>query len=251
LLGKPEVLIAGTPLILTDQKARALLFYLAATGQPHTRDHITSLLWSESPSGDARHSLRPAFIVCAGPEVAQPLAGLMGLDDPAAVFQRFASGRRCYAAWVEGTLAAYGWVSFGEEEIGEMRLRIRLAPGEAYIWDCATALAYRRRRLYTALLGHIADELRAGGLCRAWIGVDPDNLASQKGIALAGFRPVADLIVARALAMRLVWVRGRPGAPEYVVADARRALLGDRDRAWLAALSSARATPAALLRNEV
>ena len=33
----------------------------------------------------------------------------------------------------------------------------------------------------------------------------------------------------RILALRLVWVRGRPGVPEYLVADVRRAVLGDRD----------------------
>ncbi|HEY4721317.1 MAG TPA: GNAT family N-acetyltransferase, partial [Anaerolineae bacterium] len=132
---------------------------------------------------------------------------------------------------------AYGWVSFNEEEIGELRLRIHLLPGEAYIWDCATAPAYRRLRLYTGLLLHIAEQLRAEGLCRVWIGADGDNMASQQGMALADFRPVADLVVTRVLAMRMAWVRGRPGVPESVVADARRALLGDRDRVWLTALS--------------
>src|SRR3970040_797155 len=58
LLGAPEVQSGGMPLALNHQKAWALLFYLAATGQPHTRDHLTALLWSESPTRDARHSLR-------------------------------------------------------------------------------------------------------------------------------------------------------------------------------------------------
>jgi DNA-binding SARP family transcriptional activator len=58
LLGAPEVHLAEAPLALNQHKARALLFYLAATGQPHTRDHLTTLLWSESPASDARHSLR-------------------------------------------------------------------------------------------------------------------------------------------------------------------------------------------------
>ncbi len=31
---------------------------------------------------------------------------------PAEVHQRFETGRSCYTAWVEGQLAAYGWVSF-------------------------------------------------------------------------------------------------------------------------------------------
>ncbi len=58
LLGAPDVQAAGSPLALNNQKARALLFYLAATGRPHTRDHLAALLWSESSDSDARHSLR-------------------------------------------------------------------------------------------------------------------------------------------------------------------------------------------------
>src|SRR5512136_1643486 len=58
LLGAPDVQVAGSPLALNNQKARALLYYLAATGRPHTRDHLATLLWSESTDRDARHSLR-------------------------------------------------------------------------------------------------------------------------------------------------------------------------------------------------
>ena len=61
LLGVPEVLYAGTPLLLHDQKARALLYYLAATGQPRSRDYLASLLWSESLESNARHSLRSSL----------------------------------------------------------------------------------------------------------------------------------------------------------------------------------------------
>jgi len=61
LLGVPEVRIAGTPLMLHHLKARALLYYLAATGSLHTRDHLATLLWSESPESNARHSLRSSL----------------------------------------------------------------------------------------------------------------------------------------------------------------------------------------------
>ncbi len=61
LLGTPEVRIAGTPLILHHLKAQALLYYLAATGALHTRDHLATLLWSESPESNARHSLRSSL----------------------------------------------------------------------------------------------------------------------------------------------------------------------------------------------
>jgi len=170
----------------------------------------------------------------------ESLAQLMQLADPTAIQQRLAAGKRCYVAQVGSALATYGWVSWNEEEIGEIGLCLHLMPGEAYIWDCATAPAYRRMRLYTALLIHIVEQLRLEGLCRVWIGADADNVASQNGMALAGFQPVADLVVTRVIGLRRFWVRGRVGVPDYVVDDARRALLGDRDQAWLTALDAVR-----------
>jgi ribosomal protein S18 acetylase RimI-like enzyme len=153
--------------------------------------------------------------------------------------RRLASGRRCFAAWVGEQLAAYGWVSFGQEYVGELNLRLSLLPDEAYIWDCVTLPAFRRNGLYSALLDHIAAELRREGLRRLWIGADLANLPSQRGIARAGFRYVADLLIERVLAMRLAWVQGRPGVPESLVSEARRVFLDNRDRVWLDALASA------------
>src|SRR5947209_13707258 len=61
LLGTPEVQIAGVPPTLHHQKARALLYYLASTWHAHTRDHLATLLWSESVDSNARHSLRSSL----------------------------------------------------------------------------------------------------------------------------------------------------------------------------------------------
>jgi Acetyltransferase (GNAT) family len=174
-----------------------------------------------------------------GPDLVPALAPMTGIST-SALFNRFETGRRCYTAWVEDQLAAYGWVSFDDEHIGELNLRIRLLPGEVYIWDCATAPALRRNHLYSGLLSYIIGELNIEGFCRAWIGADVDNRPSQQGIARAGFRHVADLVVARVLAMRQVWVQGRPGVPEPIVAEARRAFLNDRDKVWKAVTSSAK-----------
>ena len=174
-----------------------------------------------------------------GPESLLELAEAAGGDAAEEFRKRFESGRRCYAAWVEGELAAYGWVSFEDELIGELSLRLRLLAGEAYIWDCFTVPAFRQRRLYSALLVYIVADLRAEQVNRIWIGTNTENLASQRGIARAGFRRVADIGVARVLALRMVWVKGLPGVPEILVAEARRAFLNDRDRVWLNALSAA------------
>jgi ribosomal protein S18 acetylase RimI-like enzyme len=171
-----------------------------------------------------------------GPDSAHALAEAMSGTPLAEILRRLQAGRRCYAAWVGEQIAAYGWVSFDQEYVGELNLRVRLLCGEAYIWDCRTLPAFRRRGLYSALLAYILADLEKDGLCRAWIGADLDNVASQRGIARAGFRPVADMIVARALAMRLVWVQERPGVPEPVVAEARRVFLDNRDAVWLRAM---------------
>jgi len=167
------------------------------------------------------------------------LAVAVGNDSSAEILQRFESGRRCYAAQVDNQFVAYGWVSFKEEFVGELNLRIRLLSGEAYIWDCATLPDFRQKHLYSALLAYIVGELRAEKFRRIWIGADLANSISQRGITRAGFIHVADLLVARVLALRQVWVQGLPEIPENLVAEARRAFLNNRDQVWLTVPSSA------------
>ena len=146
--------------------------------------------------------------------------------------RRLNAGKHCYTAFVEGQLAAYGWVSFVEEDIGELNLRVKLLPGEVYIWDCGTAPEFRGKHLYSALLSYMIQELCAQGFCRAWIGADLENVASQKGMARAGFHHVADLAIERVLPVRQVWVEGLPDIPEGVVSEARRVFLNDRGKIW-------------------
>ena len=171
-------------------------------------------------------------------DLAPALASSTGLLPLTEITKRLENGRQCYTAWVDGQIVVYGWVSLEEEGIGELNLRIKLLPGEAYIWDCATLSSFREKGLYSALLAYILGELRLQGLCRAWIGADYDNLASQKGMSKAGFHHVADLAIERVLAMRQVWVMGLPGVPESIVIEARRAFLNDRDKVWTNAISS-------------
>jgi ribosomal protein S18 acetylase RimI-like enzyme len=198
-------------------------------------------IWTLGPD-DPSAQVAPAVAVNfrrVRPGGSAELAIASGAEDEAEVCRRLESDRRCYGAWVDGRLAAYGWISFDEEWVGELRLELQLQPGEAYIWDCATLPEFRQKGLYSALLVYIVGELRREATCRFWIGADLDNLPSQKGIARAGFRPVAHLVIERQLGMRMVWAQGVPGAPEELVAQVRRVFLRDRDRVWLAALSSA------------
>src|SRR5258707_6612041 len=61
LMGTPQVFVGEMPLALNHLKSRALLFYLAATRQSYTRDHLATLLWSESSQSEASHSLRSSL----------------------------------------------------------------------------------------------------------------------------------------------------------------------------------------------
>jgi ribosomal protein S18 acetylase RimI-like enzyme len=179
-----------------------------------------------------------ATFLLAAPELAEELATAMGFADAAPVLQRFERGCHCYIARVEDQLATYGWLTFDKEDIGELGLSMRLLPGEAYIWDCATLPAFRRQRLYPALLAHILKELQRSGLQRAWIGMDADNLSSQTGAALAGFQPIIDILLARQQDERRFLARGYPGVPEEQVRDAQYALFGDRNASSVAVLAT-------------
>ena len=61
LIGTPQVSVGEMPLALKHLKSRALLFYLAETEAPHTRDHLATLLWGESSQSEAHHSLRSSL----------------------------------------------------------------------------------------------------------------------------------------------------------------------------------------------
>ena len=169
----------------------------------------------------------PAAFKRAGSEDIAALAQAMGLSNQADIQHRFAASKHCYIGRVDGRLATYGWVTFDKEDISELGLSIRLQPGEAYIWNCATPPAYRGLRLYPALLTYMLCELRNMGMRRIWIGADSDNVASQHGMALAGFHPVADFLLARSPNSHHTWLLGCPGASQQDVKDALNAIFGE------------------------
>lgn len=61
LFGPPRVEREGQPVEVSRRKALALLSYLAATGQPHSRDTLSTLFWPDVPQRQARGNLRRAL----------------------------------------------------------------------------------------------------------------------------------------------------------------------------------------------
>jgi ribosomal protein S18 acetylase RimI-like enzyme len=163
---------------------------------------------------------------------ADTLAIAMGLTEPAPVLHRLASGKRCFAARMNGEIGVYGWVSRSVECIGEIEHEILLQPEEAYIWDCATLPQYRRLGYYTALLRFITAELQAEGIKRVWIGSSIKNVPSLRGFDRAGFRPVITIFFVRLLNLSFLWVAGDPSAPRPLVESGRQILTANWKSHW-------------------
>ena len=197
---------------------------MVATGD---HAHLAGAIWTIGPNERPLpiSPLVPATFSRVQAGSVPELAEAMGGGNWEEIRERFERGRRCYAARSAGQLAAYGWVSFGEEFVGELNLHLRLLPDEAYIWDCVTLPAFRQKYLYSALLAYIVTELQKQDYSRMWIGADLDNVPSQKGIARAGFTCVADLVVGRAGTLRPIWAEARPNVPEDLVVQACRVFL--------------------------
>jgi DNA-binding SARP family transcriptional activator len=58
LLGRPQIRLDGQLTTLASNKALGLLYYLAATGQVHSRQMLAGLFWSDLPEEAARRNLR-------------------------------------------------------------------------------------------------------------------------------------------------------------------------------------------------
>jgi GNAT superfamily N-acetyltransferase len=152
-------------------------------------------LWTYWP-GDALPDLAPVSGLGAAARTSTAeLTNLTGLtaDEAAA---RLGAGHRCYVARLAGVPVAYGWVARVGASIGELDLTFGLSGSDRYLWDFVTLPAWRGRGVYPHLLQGI---LRAEGLAehRSWIINAPENTASARGIARAGFVDVGDLAFTR------------------------------------------------------
>jgi ribosomal protein S18 acetylase RimI-like enzyme len=126
-----------------------------------------------------------------------------------------------------------------------MGRQIHLQPDEAYVWDCVTLPAYRRQRLFTALLSHINNTLVEDGYRRIWIGSNLENQPSIRGFASAGYQPAALITHFRITSLDFLWVRGFREARAQLTAAARDAFSMETD--WKAgSLVFGRVIPAAL-----
>ncbi|MBI3091572.1 MAG: GNAT family N-acetyltransferase [Candidatus Tectomicrobia bacterium] len=134
---------------------------------------------------EARLEARYDILSAATPE---KHADLLGYLAARTVEQRFERGEDCYVAHVHDKVAAYGWVSYREAEIGELNKTMVVKPREAYLYDFVTRPEFRGQNFYPALLGRILKDLERRRYRRVYIFVLRENAASRRGVSKAGFR---------------------------------------------------------------
>jgi GNAT superfamily N-acetyltransferase len=108
--------------------------------------------------------------------------------------RRLTTGNHAYVARVHGAAVAHGWSSTHAVEIGEISLSFTLPPGDHYLWAFATAPDWRGRGIYPRLL-HAILRAEMDEAARFWIGHEPGNTASARGILKAGFTHAGDLLL--------------------------------------------------------
>jgi len=112
-------------------------------------------------------------------------AALSGLG-ATEIAARRANGDRPYLATVAGVGVGWGWSATRRLAIGELGIARDLPPTERYLWAFETLPDWRGRGIYPRLLQAILRHEERDG-ARSWIGHDPGNDASARGILKAGF----------------------------------------------------------------
>jgi GNAT superfamily N-acetyltransferase len=106
---------------------------------------------------------------------------------------RLGSENELFVGLLDGEPAGYGWLALRRGGIDELDFSFELPDGNAYLWDFVTLPEFRGRGVYPHLLQTIVAQ--TPDVERFWIGYEAHNLASERGIAKAGFRVVGDLAV--------------------------------------------------------
>jgi GNAT superfamily N-acetyltransferase len=106
---------------------------------------------------------------------------------------RFQAGHHLYIAFLDKDPVAYGWVATQQGGISEFQFSFAVPPGNIYLWDFLTLPQWRGRGIYPRLLQSIIQQEAL--IDYFWIGYEPGNDASARGISKAGFRFVSDLVI--------------------------------------------------------
>jgi len=121
LLGSPRVRLGHQPLTdFATNKAQALLFYLAVTGRPHSRDELATLLWDGMADAQAKKNLRTVL-----PDLRRLLGDHLQIERQTVAFQPMS------AYWLDVTVLRRA-LSLGPKltDLAERQAAVDLYQGE-------------------------------------------------------------------------------------------------------------------------
>ena len=120
LLGTPQAARGGAPLTgFISAKAQALLYYLAVTGRPHTRESLAGLLWSDMPEAQAGKNLR---------NVLSNLRGLAGAN--LLITRQDVAFDRTSAYWLDVTMFLTTLAEAAGRDLGALHHAVELYQGD-------------------------------------------------------------------------------------------------------------------------
>src|SRR5688572_1916252 len=112
---------------------------------PPTRAHNSArLVLASWWQGDTLPILEPVGSLQVSRAKIPVIAPLNGISVQE-VLRRQREGHRCYVAWLHSVPVAYGWSATRGAAIGEIGCRLTLGAHDRYLWDFATAAAWRGR----------------------------------------------------------------------------------------------------------
>jgi GNAT superfamily N-acetyltransferase len=178
-----------------------------------------STLWAADLADEGPPPSRPPGFVEVTAASRDALVVAMG-DEGDRVAMRLARGSRAFAVNEGGMVVAYGWLSKGREWLGELAIEFAPSAGEAYVWNCFTLEAHRRRGHYRAVLEGIVAVARAEGVRRLWIG--SVDVPAEKADRDAGFVRALRFGVLHLGPWRRLTLAPAEGADPGLVDDARQ-----------------------------
>lgn len=111
--------------------------------------------------------------------------------------RRLEGGNALYELFVDGRPVCYGWVAEAGTRVGVLHdLHLVVPERGFYVWDCATAPAFRGNGHFRALLHGMNHKVYPTATL-ALVAVDTGNGPSRRALASAGFRPVFTYISVR------------------------------------------------------
>ena len=159
LLGPPEVLVDGAPLVVDTRKAVAILALLGAEGRAFARDELAAMFWPDSDASAANGALRrtlSSLRAAAGPESVLVDRSRVALD-PARVRVDLADLERLGGSDSRRSLAAAAALARGPFLAG---FNLRDSP-EFDDWRAARAVAVERTVM--SVLDKLAEANLAAG----------------------------------------------------------------------------------------